>query len=214
LKEARQAVQLVKPAAVILDILLKGEDAWTYLAELRDDPATRKIPVLVVTAVADQHKAESLGADAYAVKPVEKRWLTAQLQRLTSKEPERKVLVVDDDELSRYLLRQFLSPGYAIFEAQSGLEGIRRACEEAPQLVILDLTMPGMTGFEVLKQLQADPRTRDIPIVVFTSRDLSVEERRQIETAAAVLPKAEATRDGVLEAVRRALEGGRLATSA
>jgi len=182
---------------------------------LKEDPETRLLPVLVITTVEDRHKAESLGADAFSGKPVDKTWLLSQLLRLTSKEPVKKVLVVDDDEVSRYLLRQFLSSaGYSILEATNGVEAIRRASDENPDLVILDLTMPGMSGFEVLKRLKAGVRTRQTPVLIFTSRELTVDESRQIEEAAALIPKAAATKDQVLEAVRRTLKERTMATSA
>lgn len=182
----------MQPAAIVLDILLWGEDAWGFLAELKDDGNTHEIPVLVVTTVDDQAKALALGADAYAVKPVERGWLVEHLRLLTGARPVKRVLVIDDDEVARYLLRQtFAGQPFLISEAQNGPDGVAQARRARPDVIFLDLVMPGMDGYHVMAELKADPATADIPVVVLTSKALDDADRKQLATqAVTVLSKA------------------------
>jgi signal transduction histidine kinase/CheY-like chemotaxis protein len=200
LKEAREALQKVKPQAIILDILLRGEDSWPFLATMKQDAATSNVPILVVTTIGDQDKGMALGADAYCVKPVDRRWLLEKLKLLVQTEPSKKVLIVDDEEVSRYQFRGFLTDtSYVPIEASNGLEGLLRARLEQPRLIFLDLFMPEMSGFEVLDQLKADPLTRDIPVVISSLKVLEEAERDQLTgKALAILPKGDLTREQVL----------------
>jgi CheY-like chemotaxis protein len=195
LREARALLETVRPAAVILDIALVGEDAWGMLPYLKTAPETADIPVLVVTTVEDRQKAMSLGADAFAQKPVARRWLLEQLHRLTGRSAPRKILVIDDEDVSRYLLRQlFPSPPDHVIEASNGAEGLRFARDEQPQLILLDLLMPELGGFEVLERLRADPLTSEIPVVISTSKTLDAEECERLERCSArLLPKGRLT---------------------
>jgi signal transduction histidine kinase/DNA-binding response OmpR family regulator len=205
LREARVLLETIRPAAIVLDIMLRGEDGWGLLPELKANPETRDVPVLVVTNVEDRQKALSLGADAFARKPVERRWLLDQLHKFSGHRAPGKVLVIDDEEVSRYLLRQlFHSPPNQVIEASNGVEGLRFARDEQPQLILLDLLMPEANGFEVLERLRAEPKTADIPVVVCTSRPLSESERRQMERyAAGFLPKSMLTDGSAALELRR-----------
>jgi signal transduction histidine kinase/DNA-binding response OmpR family regulator len=199
--QARQVLRGVRPAAIVLDILLRGEDAWGFLAELKRAEATRDIPVVVVSAVDDQHKGLGLGADTYAVKPVERQWLLDTLAEVTRPAPGTAVLVIDDDPAARYLVRSVLAGGpYAVTEAADGVSGLERARRDLPAAIVLDLVMPGMTGFEVLDRLKDTPATRAIPVIVLTSRtgpgDESLHGR-----AAAVLSKEATSPETVRAAV-------------
>jgi CheY-like chemotaxis protein/two-component sensor histidine kinase len=207
LAQARAALARMRPRAVLLDILLRGQDGWQFLSTLKSDPATREIPVLVLTGVDDRGKALALGADAYARKPVQRRWLLAELQRLTGHQAPRRVLVIDDEEVSRYLVRQTLPEhGFLVVEAKSGRDGLARARQGQPDLVFLDLLMPDLGGREVLEELKADPATRDIPVVVVTSRVLSDGERRQLAPlVAAIVSKAALSRDMMADLLHEAL---------
>jgi CheY-like chemotaxis protein len=191
LREARALLETVRPAAIILDIMLQGEDGWGLLPELKTDPKTRDVPVLVITNVEDRQKAMSLGADAFAQKPVARRWLLDQLHKVSGRTAPRKILVIDDEEVSRYLLRQlFLSPDQVI-EAANGAEGLRFARDEQPELILLDLLMPDDNGLEVLERLRADTKTAGIAVVVSSSRTLDETERARLEHhAAGFLPKS------------------------
>lgn len=209
-REAHSVMKAVRPSAIVLDILLPGEDAWVFLAELKSDPNTSWIPVLVVTGVDDRRKVMALGADAYCIKPVERRWLVDQLTVFTNPD-RRRILIVDDDEASRYLLRRAL-PGRLVIEAGGGREGLRLAVERQPQVIFLDLKLPDLSGFEVLEKLKEDPQTRDIPVIVVTSRVLEPQESRRLAAfAEAILSKQDLSPEAVSHALAtpRREEGSR-----
>jgi signal transduction histidine kinase/CheY-like chemotaxis protein len=206
LREARDALAAFRPRAILLDIALKGEDAWGLLAELKRRPDTNDIPVLVVTNVADERKAIALGADAYCEKPVDRQRLVQTLTQLVTPEIMRKVLVVDDEEIFRYVLRQLMAPHHIVSEAASGDEALRMARRERPDVICLDLGIPDLDGTEVLRRLRADPDTRDIPVVVVTSRHLEELQLAALrELDAAVLAKDAVSRETALAAVDAAI---------
>lgn len=195
LKEARLALQAFTPIAIVLDVLLQGEHSWQLLQDLKQNPATRDIPVFVVTVVENEAKAIALGATAFHGKPIERAWLVAQLQATLSRD-RGQILVVDDDEISRYLLKGILGgTGYRLLEARGGNEGLRMARESKPDLVILDLSMPDLSGFEVLEALKIDPGTQHIPVVIYTSQRLESQERERLQAAVDIVPKETQSRE-------------------
>ena len=192
IREAETLLENIVPAAIVLDIRLSDGNAWELLVELKARPETAAIPVIVITNLQEQEKAVSLGADAFCNKPVERRWLIRQLTALTGNRSPRKVLVIDDDEVARYLVRQLFQPGTTeVIEASNGVEGLRFAREEQPGLIVLDLLMPDLSGFQVLEQLHADARTSHIPVIISTSRLLDEGDRARLDrNAPKVLPKS------------------------
>jgi signal transduction histidine kinase/CheY-like chemotaxis protein len=207
IEDARKLLESVTPAAIVLDVMLEGETSWGFLGELKSSLATRDIPVLVVTVTDRENKARALGADEFWMKPMDKEWLTRKLQTLARRGPVEKLLVIDDDEVSRYLVRRLLAETpYKITEATGGLEGIRLARETLPNVILLDFVMPGMTAFEVLDELKADARTRNIPVIIHTSKDLVQEERERLkEATAAILSKQSLSREVAIARIRDAL---------
>ncbi len=207
LREARDALATFRPRAIILDIMLKGEDSWTLLTELKRHPELRDIPVAVVTTVEDEGKAFALGADAYCRKPVDRQRLLQIVAPLATPESSKRVLVADDEEVFRYVLRQhLLAARHVISEAATGEETLRLARAERPDLICLDLQMPDIGGAEVLRLLRQDPGTRDIPVVVVTATPLDDAGRRLLgELSAHVLAKDAVSREGVLAAVDAAM---------
>ena len=188
-KEARKALREFRPTAVILDVLLQGEHSWGLLQEIKQNPSTRSIPLFVVTVVDNKHKALALGADGFHPKPIERSWLVRELERI-SNPPARKVLIVDDDEISRYLVRSVIgNQHFSVTEAATGQEGLKRAAEESPDVMVLDLMMPDLSGFEVLDRLKADERTAGIPVIIHTSKVLDEHERDLLSSAAAIVSK-------------------------
>jgi signal transduction histidine kinase/CheY-like chemotaxis protein len=208
LRQARAAMRQIRPRAIVLDIALRGEDTWNWLAELKADAATRSIPVLVVTAVDDERKGYSLGADEYFVKPLKRQTLLGSLERLIGpahgeeqkgKEdevPRGRVLIVDDQSAARYLLARLLQDLHFILrQAANGADGLRIAKEFTPDLIFLDLDMPDISGFEVLSLLKADPATQAIPVTIVTSLDLSESDRQKLaRQACAIINKSELSR--------------------
>ncbi|HEX6503515.1 MAG TPA: ATP-binding protein [Terriglobales bacterium] len=190
-KEAREALRAFRPLAIILDVLLQSEHSWDLLRDLKQDAATREIPVYVVTVVDNRAKAMTLGASGFHPKPVDRNWLLQQLQGVEAEQPRAKVLVIDDDATSRYLVKGVLATGHCqVWEAEGGIEGLRMAREYKPGIIVLDLAMPDLGGFDVLEQLGQDPETSGIPIVIHTSKVLDRDDQLRLKTAIDVIPKS------------------------
>jgi CheY-like chemotaxis protein len=211
LAEARRLVEQLGPVAMVLDIRLAGEDTWAFIGEVRRREETRGLPLVVVSGIDDQSKGLALGADAYAIKPVHPAWLLDTLNRLLDRGLDRRVLVIDDDEVSRYLVRNHLAGSpFVVSETGDPVQGLREARAERPDFIVLDLVMPEMSGFDVLARLKDDPATMDIPVVILTSKALTDEERRRLAPHAwRILSKqalAEGGEDGHLREVLSALE--------
>lgn len=207
LKQAREAMDRFRPVAVILDILLNHENTWPFLADLKGRASTRDIPVYVVTVVENRHKALAMGADDFHTKPIDRQWLLEKLTKLTDRHAPDELLVVDDDEVSRYVLTGFLGDTrFRVVEAASGREGLRLAAERKPAVIFLDLMMPDMTGFDVLEKLKTEPLTRDIPVIIHTAKILSEEEHsRLLPLSIAIIPKSHTDRPASLKRIREAL---------
>jgi signal transduction histidine kinase/DNA-binding response OmpR family regulator len=180
--EALEKAMRLQPDAITLDVLLPKLDGWDVLAQLKHEKKTVDIPVVVVSVIDERSRGRALGAADYFVKPVSRDALIARLGRyaFTTKVKERevKVLIVDDDPEALELLAKILEPlGFTVIRAESGAEGIRLAGQRAPDLVILDLVMPGMTGFEVVKVLKGDLYTRAIPVLVVSAKDMNEKDK-------------------------------------
>jgi signal transduction histidine kinase/CheY-like chemotaxis protein len=205
--EARRTLQKVRPAAIVMDVMLEGETSWGFLSELKGNEATRDIPTLVVTLMDREHKARALGADEFWLKPVGEEQLLRKLAAMARTGPVHKLLIIDDDDVHRYLLRQLLKDTpYVLSEAATGPEGIRLAREHKPDLIFLDFVLPDMTAFDVLDDLKADPITRDIPVILHTSRQLQEEERQRLaKETATILAKHTLSREVAISRIRDAL---------
>jgi signal transduction histidine kinase/DNA-binding response OmpR family regulator len=193
LREARELMQRVRPQAIVLDIMLRGEDTWRWLSELKSTPATANIPVIVVTSVDDERKGLALGADAYCLKPINAEQLLTKLDSLTA----RRVLVIDDDPAARYLMHKLLEDDRTcVVEAQDGRSGLAAARRTRPSMIFLDLNLPDHGGEEVLEWLKSDAILQEVPVAVITSALLSREERERLgRRAQAVLQKGELNLD-------------------
>jgi signal transduction histidine kinase/CheY-like chemotaxis protein len=170
------------PAAVILDILLPRLNGWDLLAQLKSDPATSEIPVVIVS-MTDEHGAGfALGAADFLVKPVDRTRLLSALSRCVSPPREPRTLVaIDDDPVDLDLLEATLAPkGWRVVRARGGEEGVRAVRKERPAVVVLDLLMPDVDGFAVVEQLRADPLVGDVPVVVLTSKEMTSADRERL----------------------------------
>jgi signal transduction histidine kinase/CheY-like chemotaxis protein len=177
--------RLLQPAAIVLDILLPRLNGWDVLARAKADPAIAAIPVVVVSMLDERGKGFALGAADYLVKPVQRDALLATLRRVTfatnGDMGQPRVLAIDDDPMALELIEAVLGPaGYLVLKATDGRQGIAAAQREHPGLVIVDLLMPEMDGFEVVGRLRADPTTAAIPIVILTSRSMDQAERDRL----------------------------------
>jgi signal transduction histidine kinase/CheY-like chemotaxis protein len=170
------------PAAITLDILLPELDGWEVMTRLKHDVATRDIPVLVVSVIDNPELGMALGALDYFVKPIDGKELVKRISRFNFKERNgTTVLVVDDEEANRSWLTSVLEPaGFAVIEARGGREAIELARSRRPNLVLLDLMMPDVSGFDVVEALRADPEMRQTPIMVLTARHLTEADKRHL----------------------------------
>jgi signal transduction histidine kinase/CheY-like chemotaxis protein/putative methionine-R-sulfoxide reductase with GAF domain len=181
-KEGLDTVRRLNPAGVVLDILLPGVDGWEVLAQLKADPGTAAIPVIVVSMLDERGRGFALGAAEYLVKPVGKEQLLAALYRAAAMpEQKRTVVAIDDDPLAIELVRASLEPeGWTVLGATTGQEGLALIRERQPSAVLLDLLMPGMDGFEVVEALRADPDTKSVPVVILTSKSMTQQDKERL----------------------------------
>jgi signal transduction histidine kinase/CheY-like chemotaxis protein len=188
-EDAKVVLAEIKPAVVVLDLLLRSETSWTFLRELKDD--ARAIPVLVMSVITDERRIYGLGADAFLTKPFVPEQMIGEIIRLTSDVERSRILMIDDNEVSRYLLRESIAESqYEIFEARDGREGIRMARELKPSLIFLDFYMPDLNGAEVLRDLRSSPELAETPVVLHSTKTLDDAELRFFGgNAVAVFPK-------------------------
>ena len=174
LDEARRALRRTRPVAVLLDIVMEAESGWTLFAELKARDKTKNIPVIVLTVVDGQERALELGGDDFCLKPIDRGWLLDRLGVLRTWGSVEKILLIDDSESDRCLLREVLSEiGYRkVNEAPDGQEGLRLVREERPDVIFLNLMMPDMTGLEVLERLKQRAATPAVPVIIITSKHL------------------------------------------
>ncbi|HVW10186.1 MAG TPA: ATP-binding protein [Bryobacteraceae bacterium] len=205
-REAEEIIERSKPAAIVLDIILRAEDTWALAARLKQNPRTRNIPILVASTIEDRNKGFHLGVDAYLMKPFEQAELLRDLRLLTSEGEIRRVLLIDDQERDRYLLKERMRGlPLMIMEASGGIEGLILATKTRPDLIFLDLTMPDLSGAEVLERLAADPELNGIPVIIATSRTLAPHERQRLnQKAFAILEKGWLEQTDFADLLRRA----------
>ncbi|MFQ5577007.1 MAG: response regulator, partial [Anaerolineae bacterium] len=208
-EEALAAAKKLQPKAIMLDVLLPDADGWTILGALKENPHTAHIPVIICSIIEDRYRATKLGAADYLVKPVIKRDLLHMLQKLdTQKQHPNRVLVIDDQAEDILLIRRILEAhDCQVVEARNGLEGLDIIFSNPPDLVMLDLTMPGLDGFGVLESLKSNPKTGNIPVVVITAKELTAAERKTVDRQAdALLQKGKFTDSDLLRHVNRFFE--------
>jgi signal transduction histidine kinase/CheY-like chemotaxis protein len=194
------------PAAILLDIVLPGVGGWDVLRALKSDPKTRDIPVAIVSMVDNRELGLALGVDAYFTKPVDKGAIVETLRRLVGGAGGRNdVLLIDDDPSFHDLIDAQLEPaGFSVRHARSGADGLRAIAEAAPALVILDLMMDEMDGFEVALRIRRDPRSATIPIMIVTAADVDASIRSRLRgRMEAIVEKQKLTTDQLASTVRR-----------
>jgi CheY-like chemotaxis protein/signal transduction histidine kinase/HAMP domain-containing protein len=175
------------PTAITLDVFLPDMLGWTVLSQLKQNPLTRHIPVEIVTLDEDRQHGLARGAFGFMTKPTTSEGLDKALAGLRefAKPRRKRLLVVDDDEGERISVRELLGhEDIDIMTAENGAEALRSLHQDAPDCVVLDLRLPDMSGFEVLERIRDDASIRDVPVVVFTGRELSPEEDAKLHTMA------------------------------
>jgi DNA-binding response OmpR family regulator len=180
--EARETMKVMKPELIVLDRLIDERDCLFYIGELKSQGYAG--PILVLSVVDDENAALEAGATKFIPKPVAPFTLLSTAQELIKGQPSKTVLLVDDDEVTRYLLGGELAKlGYRVIEARDGREAMSLMERDSPDAVILDIVMPDMNGFEVLRQVRHSESFRLIPVIVHSSREFTDEERTTLSNA-------------------------------
>ena len=214
-EDALRAAREARPAAITLDVMMPGQDGWSVLSALKNDPELADIPVVMLSIVDDKNLGFALGASEYLTKPVDRDRLLSVLKRYCSAPRTGVALVVEDDVPTRDLLRRMLEKdGWEVREAGNGRAALECVAAQPPALILLDLMMPEMDGFEFLEELRQHADWKDIPVVVITAKDLTEEDRLFLNTAPMlsncvkrVLQKGKFSRDELLSEVRNLVAG-------
>ena len=182
--DGRQGLALAKqlrPALITLDVMMPDMDGWSVLSALKADAELATIPVVMVTVAEGRDQGFSLGAAEFLTKPVDFTRLAGLLRQHCPVPGERPILVVEDDEISSHLLRRNLEKeGYAVMVAPNGRVALDQIRMRLPAVILLDLLMPEMDGFEFAQAVRARRDMRDVPIIVLTAKDLTEEERQML----------------------------------
>lgn len=180
---ARDTAKRIKPYAITLDIMMPDIDGWTVLEQLKNDPETRNIPVIICSIVEEDEKGFSLGAADYLVKPILEEDLVIALNRLNSDGAIKEVLIIDDSLDDLRLMEKMLTDhsNFHPILAEGGAPGWEIISNQTPDAVILDLFMPDVDGFMILERLRTTPELRDLPVIVVSGMDLTVEQKQQLE---------------------------------
>jgi CheY-like chemotaxis protein len=201
----------VQPAAILLDIVLMGDESWRLMVQIRQQDASADIPLVVMSSSGDERKAIHLGADEYLSKPVDGETLIGLLDRLTGRRSITRILLVDDEEVTRYLVRQLLPRSrYALSAADNGTEGLRLLRDEPPDVILLDINMPDMNGYQFLERLHDDAKgaavsVSKVPVIVLTSAILEPGDRTLLHRASTILSKSELSSAMLIDAIEHVL---------
>jgi adenylate cyclase len=196
------------PIAITLDVIMPDMDGWTILAELRADPQLAEIPVVMATVVDERRQAMALGAIDHLTKPIDRDKLIGIMRRFVTSAGPTTVLIVEDDTTERDRIRSWLEPQrWLIAEAENGRAALDRLAEAKPDLILLDLMMPDMDGFQLLTEMQKHAALREIPVIVITAIDLSAEDHARLNSGIEmVLRKGSFSPDILVERVRQAVD--------
>ena len=203
-EEGLRLAKELRPTVITLDVLMPRMDGWAVLTALKSDPDLAEIPVVLLTIVDDPNMGYSLGASDCLTKPIDRNRLAAVLAKYRCDVPPCPVLVVEDDEETRQLIRRTLErDGWSVSEATNGLEALEQVKVNPPVVILLDLMMPEMDGFQFLEELRSRPETPTVPVVVITAKELTLEDRQRLNAdVARIIQKGLYTRDELLNQVR------------
>jgi len=192
-----------RPDVITLDLLMPGMDGWAVMNQLKADPETSDVPVILVTMTDEQRMGFALGAADYMTKPIDPDRLVSTLARYAA--PDCRILVVEDDEATREMLqRTLLRAGWSVAAAENGRAALDRLAQQTPDVVILDLMMPEMDGFQFLEELRAQPAWRKLPVLVVTAKELTPSERGRLQgDVVRVVRKGDFTPERLANEVRK-----------
>ena len=205
--EGLRLAKELRPDVISLDVLMPGMDGWAVLTALKADPDLADIPVMMLTILEEKNMAYALGASEYLTKPIDRGRLVAVLERYRREDQAQTILFVEDDPATRETLRRVLEPGgWAVDEAENGQIGLARLEKSRPRLILLDLMMPEIDGFEFITELRRREEWRSIPVVVITAKDLTAEDHQRLNGyVAAIVQKSAYSREELVTEVRNLL---------
>jgi adenylate cyclase len=213
-REGLQRAKEHRPIAITLDVIMPDMDAWSVLSALRADPTLSDIPVVMVSTMDEQRQGMALGAAGYLTKPIDSGKLIELVQRFRVASGPTRVLVVDDDAMQRERIRFWLaSQQWLLAEAENGRAALDHLqVKPLPDVILLDLMMPEMDGFELVAELQRRPEWRCIPVIIITARDLTNEDRARLNSGIeAVMMKESFSPAKLVERIRELLSKPRVA---
>ena len=203
-EEGLELARQLKPAVITLDVIMPGMDGWAVLNALKADAELAQIPVILLTMLDDRNMGYTLGASEYMTKPIEWDHLTAVLHKYQCSEPPCPILVVEDDEETREMMRRMLERGgWVVDEAENGRVALERVASSPPELILLDLMMPQMDGFQFIEALRQHSEWQNIPVIVVTAKVLEETDRQRLNGyVQTILEKGAYSREDLMEQVR------------
>jgi CheY-like chemotaxis protein len=203
-EEGLRLARELDPDTITLDLMMPGMDGWAVLSTLKADPDVSDIPVIVLTIIDDKNLGYTLGAADYLTKPIDRDRLVSLLEKYQRNHSPCSVLIVEDDHSSRRTLRQMLEKeGFEVAEAENGRVALEHVVRSRPSVIVLDLMMPQMDGFEFVADLRSREEWRTIPVVVVTAKDITQEDRLRLNGyVTQVIQKGTYSRDALLAEVR------------
>jgi signal transduction histidine kinase/DNA-binding response OmpR family regulator len=203
-EEGLKLARSLHPDVITLDVMMPGMDGWAVLSSLKADKELSEIPVVMLTIVSDQNMGYALGASDYLTKPIDRDKLIASLKKFDCKKPFCRILVVDDEPAIRELVQRTLEKeGWEIHLAADGEEALAQAAKIDPEIVLLDLMMPKMDGFEFLTQFRKTEAGKNTPVVVITAMDLTQDDHQRLNGHVnQILQKGAYKQDDLLKEVR------------
>jgi signal transduction histidine kinase/CheY-like chemotaxis protein len=206
-EKAVEKAKEIRPLAITLDILMPKKDGWQVLRELKNTPETQDIPVIILSIVEDRKLGFSLGAAEYILKPVEKEVLLRKLRTLEKTRKVKRVLIVDNEAVTVRLIGNVLKEiGYPVTVAYNSKDAIKSIHDFRPDLIILNLTMPEMGGFDVVEYLKTAEGVRDIPLILLTHKDLTEKEIDDLNgVIQGILNKGVLTKEALLKEIKETI---------
>jgi DNA-binding response OmpR family regulator len=205
--EGIEKAKTLKPNLITLDMIMPIKDGWQVLKELKRHPICKEVPIIIISITDEKKLGFSMGAIHYFVKPVNKEELLNAIQKIplrTFKQKKHpKVLIIDDDRTAAELIQVMLeAEGYEVIKTMNGREGVRLAESEDPDLIILDLIMPEVSGFNVAYQLKQQAKTRKTPIIILTSMEVDEDTKEQMQGfISSIMSKSRFTKKDLLREI-------------
>ncbi|HYQ87534.1 MAG TPA: response regulator [Bacteroidota bacterium] len=205
--EGLEKAKRLKPNVITLDMIMPIKDGWQVLKELKRHPICKNIPIVIISITDEKKLGFSMGAVDYFVKPVNREELLKVMQKIPLRAMKQKqhpkVLIIDDDRTAADLIHVILeAEGYDVIKSMNGKEGVRIAAAESPDLIILDLIMPDISGFNVAYQLKQQVATRNTPIIILTSMEVDEDTKTQMQGfISTIMSKSRFTKNDLLREI-------------